>query len=214
MADWFPALPVLASYTVAVMALTITPGPDMTLFLSQTVSRSRAAGFAAFAGAATGLVVHSAFVALGLSALLIASATAFTALKIIGALYLLWLAYDALKNGSSFDLKDAERATGALHRVYLKGLLINLLNPKIIVFFITFLPQFVSPDDPAAVQKLFMLGVLFVVIAAPIVAAMILSAGSLAAFLKRSPRAARITDYIFATVLGAFAIKLLAARAG
>lgn len=214
MADWLPTLPVLATYTIAVMALTITPGPDMTLFLSQTISRSRAAGLAAFAGAATGLVAHSGFVALGLSALLLASATAFTVLKVVGALYLLWLAYDALKNGSTFNLNNDGKPTGSLVAVYFKGLLINILNPKIIVFFITFLPQFVSPDDPAAVQKLFVLGVLFVIIAAPIVIAMIMFAGVLAAFLKRSPLATRVTDYLFAGVLGAFAIKLLATRAG
>ncbi|MEM7695220.1 MAG: LysE family translocator [Pseudomonadota bacterium] len=214
MLDWFPSAPVLATYTLAVVALTITPGPDMTLFLSQTVSRSRAAGFAAFGGAATGLLVHTSFVALGLSALLIASATAFTILKIVGALYLLWLAFDALRSGSAFNLSQDGRAKGGLGAVFLKGLLINLLNPKIVVFFLTFLPQFVSPGDPAAVQKLFVLGVLFVLIATPFVIAMILSAGALAALLTRSRLAMRAVNILFATVLGGFAIKLLAARAG
>ncbi|MEM8663266.1 MAG: LysE family transporter, partial [Pseudomonadota bacterium] len=128
MTEFLPDGPLLATFLIAVTAITITPGPDMTLFLSQTVSRSRAAGFAAFAGAATGLLAHTAFVALGLSALLLASATAFTILKIVGALYLLWLAVDAVRNGSSFRLSGGGH-TGGLGRVYLKGLLINLLNP-------------------------------------------------------------------------------------
>ncbi|MEM8852563.1 MAG: LysE family translocator [Pseudomonadota bacterium] len=213
MGDVLPTLPVLITYTLAVIALTLTPGPDMTLFLGKTVSQSRLAGFAAYAGAATGLLVHTVFVAIGLSALLVASATAFTVLKVVGALYLLWLAVDALRNGSSFQLDGTKLAAQSVKAVYLKGLLINLLNPKIIVFFITFLPQFVSPTDPNASAKLIVLGVLFVVIATPITTTMIVFAGSLARFLKRSPKATRAVDWLFATVLGGFAVKLLLTRA-
>lgn len=211
--DVLPALPVLLGYSAAVIALTITPGPDMTLSLSKTISHSRLAGFAAAAGASTGILIHTTMVAVGLSALLAASATAFTVLKIVGAAYLLWLAVDAIRRGSSFELKaDAPRER--VRSVYLKGLLINLLNPKVIVFFITFLPQFVSPTDPAAGAKLFVLGVLFVVIATPITVTIILSAGSLARLLKRSKLATRVVDYLFAGVLGGFAVKLMLARAG
>ena len=211
--EFLPSLPVLLTYIAAVSVLTFTPGPDMTLFLSKTVNHSRAAGFAAFGGAATGLLVHSAFVAVGLSALLLASATAFTLLKFVGAAYLLWLAVDAVRNGSSFAL-DGERTREPVRAVYLKGLAINLLNPKIIVFFITFLPQFVSPSDPNAAAKLFVLGVLFVMIATPLTVVMIVSAGSLARYLKRSRWATRVVDWLFAAVLGGFAIKLLATRSG
>ena len=119
-------------------------------------------------------------VALGLSALLVASATAFTVLKVVGAGYLLWLAVDALRHGSSFSLDGAARVRGGIGAAYLKGIAINLLNPKVIVFFITFLPQFVSPSDPDAVAKLFVLGVLFVAVATPISLAMIFGAGSIA----------------------------------
>ena len=215
MADYIPALPVLLSFALASAILTLTPGPDMTLFLSQTVSRSRAAGAVAYLGAATGLLLHTAFVALGLSALLVASATAFGILKVVGALYLLWLAVDALRNGSTLRLQKNGGARGSLGFVYLRGLLVNLLNPKVIIFFITFLPQFVSSADPFAVEKLFVLGALYVVfIATPMSLAMVMSAGRVAGLLTRSRRASRIVDWLFATVLGAFAIKLLATRAG
>lgn len=213
MTDLLPSLPVLLGYTAAVVVLTLTPGPDMTLFLSKTIGHSRAAGLAANAGAATGLLIHSALVALGLSALLVASETAFMVLKYIGAAYLLWLAIDAVRNGSSFNLEKDDTPKERLTSVYLKGLLINILNPKIIVFFITFLPQFVSADDPDAAAKLFVLGGLFVIISAPITVAMILGAGYIAAFLKRSPKVTRAIDWLFGAVLGAFAVKLLLARA-
>ncbi|MCF3936407.1 LysE family translocator [Acuticoccus sp. M5D2P5] len=210
---YLPALPVLLTYAAAVVALTLTPGPDMTLYLSKTISHSRLAGFAAFAGASTGGLIHSMLVAIGLSALLVASATAFMVLKVVGALYLMWLAIDAIRNGSSFQLAPGEKGRReTIRSVYLKGILINLLNPKVIVFFLTFLPQFVSPSDPEAGTKLFILGLLFIAISVPINALFILSAGHIARFLKTSKRATRAVDYLFATVLGGFAVKLLVAR--
>jgi threonine/homoserine/homoserine lactone efflux protein len=188
--------------------LGLTPGPDMTFFLSRTIARSRAAGFAAFIGASTGLVVHTMLVAAGLSALLAASETAFTILKVAGAAYLAWLAYDAIRNGSALSL-ERRPPPEALGTIFLKGLLVNLLNPKIIVFFVTFLPQFVSAADPAAARKLIFLGAFFMLINVPLCSAMILSADWIARHLGRSGRAARIIDYVFAGVLGAFAVKLI-----
>lgn len=214
MIDILPSLPVLAAYTLAVVALTLTPGPDMTLFLGKTLAQSRAAGLAAFAGASTGCLIHTVMVALGLSALLAASATAFTVLKIVGAAYLLWLAVDSLRRGSAFATDGTPKPAQRLGRVYATGLGINLLNPKIIVFFVTFLPQFVSAGDPQAGAKLIFLGVAFVAIAAPICVALILSADRIAAWLRRSPRAIRAVDYLFAGVMGGFAVKLALARAG
>lgn len=210
--DYLPTAPVLAAYIVACLALTVTPGPDMTLFLSKSIAQGPRAGLASFVGASTGILIHSTLVALGLSALLVASATAFTVLKVVGAAYLLYLAFDAIRHGSSFALDGSVRAREPVRKVYLKGLAINLLNPKVIVFFITFLPQFVSPTDPDAAVKLFVLGALFVIVSAPLTVAMIFSAGAIARYLKHSPRATRGVDYLFATVLGGFAVKLALAR--
>ncbi len=209
--DFVPALPVLAAYTVASIVLGLTPGPDMTLFLSKTVAQSRAAGLAAFGGATTGLVIHSVLIAAGLSVLLAASATAFTILKIVGAAYLAYLAWDAIRHGSALSLKKNGRLE-PLRAVYLKGLMVNLLNPKIIVFFVTFLPQFVSPTDPEAAKKLLFLGLFFAVVNTPICVGLIFFADRIAAFLKRSPKATRLVDWVFATVLGAFAVRLVLAQ--
>lgn len=209
---FLPDLSVLVTFSVAVIALALTPGPDMTLFLSKTIVQGRLAGFAAFLGAITGLLLHTLAIALGLSALLVASATAFTVLKIVGCLYLLWLAWDAVRNGSSFAVDQTERKKETIRSLYFKGLWINLFNPKIIVFFLTFLPQFVSVSDPYAAYKLMSLGIMFVLIATPICAALIMSADRVAALLKRSPKATRLVDWLFAAVLGGFAIKLLLVR--
>lgn len=212
--DFIPSLAILAAYGVACVALTLTPGPDMTLFLGKTLAQSRAAGFAAYAGASTGLVVHTTLAAVGLSALLAASATAFSVLKAVGALYLVWLAYQAIRHGSAFSPGEGvAKAAQSLRRVFLSGVGINLLNPKIIVFFVTFLPQFVSASDPHAAGKLVFLGLMFIVVATPFTVAMILGADRIAALLRRSPRITRVVDYLFATVLGAFAVRLLLTRA-
>ncbi|MEP0519857.1 MAG: LysE family translocator [Hyphomicrobiales bacterium] len=210
---FIPEYSVLISYTIAVIALTLTPGPDMTLFLGKTLAQGKAAGIAAYLGASSGLLVHTIIVAIGLSALISASATAFLILKIIGCVYLLYLAYDAVRNGSSFSVQQDQTSKVAVSGVFLKGLWINLLNPKIIVFFVTFFPQFVSANDPDAPYKFVFLGVMFVVVASPICLALILSADKISRFLKGSPRVLRFVDWLFATVLGAFALKLLFTKA-
>ncbi|MCX5517826.1 LysE family translocator [Kaistia defluvii] len=211
MLTFLPSLSVFLAYLVAVIALTLTPGPDMTLFLGKAIGQSRKAGVAAFAGASTGLIVHTVLVAVGLSALLAASTTAFTILKVVGAAYLVYLAVQAIRHGSALSV-GGRGSSDPIGKVYLKGLMVNLLNPKIIVFFVTFLPQFVTPTDPHAAGKLLFLGLMFVVVATPISIAMIWSAGSLASFLKRSPRATRAVDWLFATVMGGFAVRLILAQ--
>ncbi len=211
--DFVPTLPVLAAYVVAVLVITFTPGPDMTLFLGKAVRQGRPAGMAALAGALTGSLIHTILVALGLSALLAASTTAFFILKVVGALYLFWLAIDAVRNGSALSLEagsGAPRETVAA--AWAKGLAVNLLNPKIIMFFVTFLPQFVSASDPHAMGKLIFLGITFVAIAAPLCALMIIFAARLSDALKRSPKIMRAIDWLFAGVFGAFAVRLLTAR--
>ncbi len=205
---FIPDPAVIAAFVLASLVLGITPGPDMAYFLSRTVAQSRAAGFAALGGISLGLAIHSLLVAVGLSVLLAASAVAFTVLKVAGAIYLAWLAIGAVRGGSSLSL-DRHAVAEPLGRVFLKGVLVNLLNPKIIVFFVTFLPQFVSPGDPAAAKKLLFLGAFFMVVNVPLCSAMILFADAIARALGRSGRAARVIDWLFAGVLAGFAVKLI-----
>ncbi len=194
-------------FVVTVVVMALTPGPDIVLYLGKAISQSRKAGLIAYSGAASGLLVHTMLAAVGLSALLAASATAFTIVKIAGALYLLYLAYDAIRHGSAFALAPSV-ARERLGPLYVKGLLVNLLNPKIVIFFLTLLPQFVAVDDPNATATLIVFGIGFIVIATPICLAQIFAAGALAQFLKRSRWAMRAVDYVFAGVMGAFAVRL------
>ena len=208
-----PEAPVLAAYAGACIVLAATPGPDMALFLQRTLGLGRAHGFAALAGVMTGVLVHTFAAALGLSALIATSASLYDALKIVGALYLLYLAYGALRHGTALKLEAAKAARTPLKATYASGVLINLTNPKIILFFVTFLPQFIDAGDPDAGRRLFVLGLGFVVIAAAVNAAFILAASQFVAAARRRPGALRAFDYAVAALMGGFAARLLWSRA-
>lgn len=204
---------ILLVYTIACLVLFITPGPDMSLFLSRTLSGGRRAGMAAMLGAMAGCCVHTLVAALGLSALIAASTTAFTILKVVGALYLLWLALDALRNGSALRLSAGARESVPLWRTFLVGVGINLTNPKIVLFFVTFLPQFVDAADPDAAAKLVGLGLYFVLVTTPPAALLVYAADRVVGLLTRHPRVMRAIDLLFAGVFALFAIRIVAVQA-
>jgi threonine/homoserine/homoserine lactone efflux protein len=210
---FLPDWPTLAAYSLACFALFITPGPDMSLFLSKTLSGGRRHGLAAMAGALAGCCVHTLLAAIGVSALLAASPTGFATLKIVGALYLGWLAIDAVRHGSALSVKDGERVETSVRRTFLIGIGINLTNPKVVLFFVTFLPQFVRADDPHAAAKLLFLGLYFIAFSVPLATLMILGAERVIDTLKVRPRLMRVIDWSFAGIFGAFAVKILTAQA-
>jgi threonine/homoserine/homoserine lactone efflux protein len=210
---FIPDAPVLIAYSLACLVLFITPGPDMSLFLAKTVAGGRRAGIAAFTGASLGCVVHSALAAFGLSALIAASPSAFFALKVIGAGYLLWLAVDAVRNGSSLNVRNGAPSASAFWRTLMLGFTVNMTNPKVVLFFVTFLPQFVQADDPHASAKLLFLGIYLVAVCFPLGVTMILGADRVVNGLKARPRLLRGIDWLFAGVFGAFAVKILATQA-
>jgi threonine/homoserine/homoserine lactone efflux protein len=209
---FLPDAGTMAAYTLACFILCITPGPDMSLFLQRTISAGRGAGIASTLGASAGCLVHTVLAAVGLSAVIAASPNAFFALQLVGAAYLLWLAVDGLRNGSSLNVKAAERQPIGISRAFWTGVMINLSNPKVVLFFVTFLPQFVSAADPHAAGKLAFLGVYMVAFGTPITILMILGAERLVGALKQRPVIMRAIDYVFAGVFGAFAIKIMLAE--
>lgn len=211
--SFIPDLSTIIQFAIATFIIAITPGPDMTLFVGRALSEGRSAGFACMAGAMVGCLIHTTLVVVGLSALIVASPEAFLALKIGGAGYLVWLAYQAIRHGSAFSPDATPRPPRSLFKNWLTGLGINLMNPKIILFFMTFLPQFVSASDPHAPGKLFFLGMMFIVLSLPVTAPMVIAADRFAGLLRKSPRVTRIVDYLFAGVFSAFALKILTAQA-
>ncbi|MCP4315823.1 MAG: LysE family translocator [Hyphomicrobiales bacterium] len=206
---FIPEMQVLAAFAVAGVVLAATPGPDMTLFIGRALSKGRLAAFAVLTGTMTGIVVHTVLVAFGVSALVVASPTAFAILKTGGAAYLLWLAVQAICKGSTFRLGAVAERRQSLLANWSHGLAVNLLNPKIIIFFMTFLPQFVSADDPDIRDKLLFLGLFFNLISLPVIVPMVLAADRLAIWLKSNKRIMRAIDYCFAGVFSVFAMRIL-----
>ncbi len=204
-----PDLPVLLAFAAASLLLALTPGPDMMLWVGRALSEGRTSALACVAGTTTGIVIHTLLVAIGVSALVIASPVAFLVLKAGGAAYLLWLAIQAIVSGSTFRPTVVRAEARSLFANWSHGLAVNLLNPKVVLFVMTFLPQFVSADDPYITGKLVFLGLFLGVLAIPIAIATVLLAGRLAHWLGRNRRVMRLIDYVFAGVFSTFAVRIL-----
>lgn len=209
---FIPDASTLVAYSIACLVLFITPGPDMSLFLARTMAGGRRLGVASALGANVGCVAHTTLAAIGVSALLAASATGFLVLKIVGALYLLWLAIDAIRNGSALNVREGATVNQSFLRTFLMGVGVNLTNPKVVLFFVTFLPQFIDAHDPHASGKLLFLGLYFILFNLPLTFVMIFGAERLVRSLKNKPSVMRSIDYIFAGIFGAFAARLLLAQ--
>ena len=152
--------------------------------------------------------------AFGISVLIVAAPIAFTTLKIAGARYLIWLAIQAVLFGGGLPIAAADgKPAPSLAQSFAAGIMINLLNPKVVLFFITFLPQFVGHDDPAASQKLFFLGGEFALLYLPCCLLLVLAAERIAHLFKTSKWVAKILNYGFAAVFAAFAVIILTAQA-
>ena len=207
--DFLPSLPTLLAFTAATLLLAATPGPDMTLSISRALSQGKAAAFFVVVGTSLGCVVHTLLVAFGISALITASPAAFMILKTGGAAYLFWLAVQAIRYGSTLTVKKVDDTGASALANISTGLWVNLLNPKVIIFFMTFLPQFVTAHDPAVTQKLLFLGFFFIVAAMPVNVLVILTADGLSGWLQRRKSVMRGIDYTFAGVFSIFAVKIL-----
>ncbi|HSX75406.1 MAG TPA: LysE family translocator, partial [Shinella sp.] len=206
--DFLPTLPTLLAFTAASLLLAMTPGPDMTLSISRALSQGRGPALFVVVGTSLGIVVHTLLVAFGVSALITASPTAFLMLKTGGAAYLLWLAIQAVRYGSNLTVKAAAGPRGTALANISSGFWVNLLNPKVIIFFMTFLPQFISAGDPNITGKLIFLGIWSIIVALPIGIGIVIAADVLSAWLQRNRKILRGLDYTIAGVFSLFAVKI------
>jgi threonine/homoserine/homoserine lactone efflux protein len=202
----------LELYVVASLALIATPGQDMIYVITRSLAQGRVAGLCSALGVCLGILVHTALAALGVGAILQASEGLFVALKLAGAGYLVYLGVRMV-----FSRADASLLAGAPVRLSAAGLvwqgvLSNVTNPKIVLFFFAFLPQFVDPASAHPTRNLVFLGVLYAAMALPVKGGVALAAGSLADRL-RSPRALARIHRIGGTVLVALGVRLAAERA-
>jgi RhtB (resistance to homoserine/threonine) family protein len=195
----------LAAFMLAGIALTLTPGPDTMYVLARSLGQGRAAGVVSAMGIAVGCLFHIAAAALGLSALLATSALAFTVVKWVGAVYLVWMGVQMLRSKAGPEAVQGLQPTG-LWRIFRDGVVTNMFNPKVALFFVAFLPQFVDPArGPTGVQFV-VLGLLFDVTGTAWLVFLAGAAGAFGAWMRRNPRAAaaqkRVTGSVF-VLLGA-----------
>jgi threonine/homoserine/homoserine lactone efflux protein len=183
----------LATFVIAAVALLLAPGPAVLFVVARSVEQGRRAGLASVAGGSLGTLVHVCAATLGLSAILASSALAFSAVKYAGAAYLLYFGVRVLLS------KEAEVTVVAppqpLRRIFSQAFVVYALNPKTALFFLAFLPQFANPTRGAVAPQIFLLGLLFMVLALVTDSSYALLAGSLAGWLKRNARVRRGQRY-------------------
>ncbi len=204
-------LDVVTLFFAASVALGLAPGPDNIFVLTQSALYGRTAGLMVTLGLCTGLLVHTTAVAVGVAAVFQASAVAFTLLKMVGAAYLLFLAWQAFRAGSA-ELPSGEAGRTSLGHLYRRGIIMNVTNPKVGIFFLAFLPQFADPArGPIAVQML-LLGGIFIVSTILVFGSVAWGAGLIGEWLKRSPRAQIIMNRVAGLVFVGLAIRLATAQ--
>ncbi|MFF6984025.1 LysE family translocator [Streptomyces sp. NPDC008343] len=196
-----------ASFAAAVTVICITPGPDMLYVLSQGIRLGQRAGLLAAVGMAVGMACHTALVAVGTAALITSFPLLFQALRITGAGYLLYLAWHTFRSSDRLTLaEDAERAP--LSGVFRRAVLVNLLNPKIVLFYLAFLPQFVNTAAGGASRQLLILGMTFAGIGFLIDAIIGVTAGQCGRRLQQSPAAGRWLNRFAGVVLLGLAVRV------
>jgi threonine/homoserine/homoserine lactone efflux protein len=200
--------PGLGLYVAASLALIATPGQDMMYVVSRSLAQGRAAGLASAAGVCLGILVHTALAALGIGAILRASETLFLAVKLGGAAYLIYLGVRMLLAPARGAGLGAALPRASLPALVRQGMLSNVSNPKIVLFFVAFLPQFVDPASAHPTRDLVFLGVLYAVLALPVKAAVGLAAGAFAERILRSPAALAWMNRACGAVLVALGARL------
>ena len=197
-----------ATFLTAAVLLNISPGPDIAFILGQTAKKGVKAGFMAMFGIWTGAFIHVVLAALGLSAVLATSAIAFATVKWIGAAYLIWLGIQAWRSkGTRLPIKGKETSQG-LMKIFKQGVLVAVLNPKVAIFFLAFLPQFVEVGaDPVSAQ-LFLHGFLIIVVAAFVEPPLILIGGKLTGYLSNNVRVSQWMNRGLGTLFIGLGIKL------
>ena len=196
------------AFLSAAVLLNLSPGPDIAFILGHTMRSGKRAGFSALFGVWSGACLHVLMAALGLSAILAASAVAFSTVKWIGAVYLVWLGIQALRSGGGDGLIKAAGESLPVARIYRQGILVSLLNPKVAIFFLAFLPQFVVEGAGPAWAQLMLHGGLIIVVAAFIEPPLVLLGGRLADAIRHNQKVGLWLDRGLGALFVALGVRL------
>ncbi len=197
----------LLTFFAAALLLGLAPGPDNIFVLTQAAVRGRLAGIIIMLGLCTGLIGHTLAVAFGVAVIFQTSALAFSTLKYIGAGYLLYLAWQAFK-APAIAPQGAGKSTDSLKKLYLRGIIMNITNPKVSIFFLAFLPQFTDPQHGPVSVQILLLGGLFIVATLFVFGLIALLAGSLGRLLLRSEKMQKLMNKGSAFIFLGLALRL------
>ena len=199
-------------FLAAAVLITASPGPDNLMVLGVGMSRGRRQGMAFGLGCALGCLSHTLLATIGVSALIAASPVAFTTLKVFGGLYLIWLGIGALRSRGGAKVAAANGAQESLLKLFTKGLFANSINPKVVLFFLSFLPQFVIPEHGAASWQTAQLGLIFTAQACVLFGLLGYFSGQVGQWISASPKASLWLDRVAGTIFVALGLRLIVAR--
>lgn len=200
-------LEIIILFISASSLLALSPGPDNIFVLTQSMSKGAKDGVLITLGLCTGLIFHTTAVALGVAAIFQTSATAFNILKYIGAAYLLYLAYLSFSSNTKTKLNKTKSSLSPF-KLYRRGVIMNITNPKVSIFFLAFLPQFAKPAVGSVTVQIFVFGAIFMLCAFVIFSSIALLAGRLGNWFSKSKNAENILNKVAGTVFAGLALKL------
>ena len=205
-----PELSNLMAFALVSLGMVLTPGPNMIYLISRSICQGRVTGLISLGGVALGFVFYMLCASLGITALVMAVPYAYDTLRIGGALYLLYLAWQAIKPGgrSPFEVRDL--AKDSPRKLFSMGFVTNVLNPKIAVMYLSLLPQFISPNHASVLTQSFVLGLTQIFISMCVNTVIVVMAGSIAAFLAGRPFWQVVQRWLMGTVLAGLAVRILA----
>jgi threonine/homoserine/homoserine lactone efflux protein len=209
--SWGTAVPDTANhiaFALICLGMVLTPGPNMIYLISRSLSQGPKAGLISLGGVAVGFLFYVFSAAFGITALLLAVPYAYDALRLAGALYLLYLAWQALRPGGRSPFQVRELPRDRPRKLFMMGLMTNLLNPKVAVLYLSLLPQFIDPEKGQVLSQLLVLGVTQIAISLSVNAIIAVTAGSIAVFLAGRPLWMLVQRWLMGTVLAALAVRM------
>jgi threonine/homoserine/homoserine lactone efflux protein len=202
----------LLGIAAVALGLVLTPGPNMIYLVSRSIVQGRRAGLVSLLGVGAGFLVYLAAATAGIATVFVLVPPLYTAIKLAGAVYLLWLAWKAVRPGGESAFAPRALPVDPPRRLFTMGLVTNLLNPKIAILYVSLLPQFVDPARSHVAEQTFLLGITQITVALTVNALIVLSAGTVAGFLAQRPGWLRAQRYVMGTALGGLAVKIAAER--
>ena len=203
-----PHLTSMIAFALIALGMVLTPGPNMIYLVSRSISQGPAAGLISLGGVALGFVFYMLSAALGITAFVLAVPFAYDALRLAGAAYLAWLAWNALKPGGRSAFQVRELPKDSKRWLFSMGLVTSLLNPKVAVLYLSLLPQFIDPANGSVFTQSVVFGFVHIAVSLTFNAIFALTAGSVALFFVRRPSFALVQRWLMGTVLAGLAVRM------